>query len=183
MEDEAYKLKREENLRNPKNRYLGIFCHAEKVDSSWGCDWSFQTGVIMFSVLIFACSIYDAYVIGSQQVFGSKYGAGFKIIFGIKVISDIINFITIVLGFIAVCRLNLKYSIISYYCSVLSLIMNTLFLIYILIAMFIIWKDVWREIPPVILLEIGLVMFSWILFCNQVDLGRKQRAAANPSPF
>ena len=32
--------------------------------------------------------------------------------------------------------------------------------------------------------KIGLVLFSWILFCNQVDLGRKRKAAlANNNTF
>ena len=26
----------EENMRNPKNRFLGLFCHASEVGDSWG---------------------------------------------------------------------------------------------------------------------------------------------------
>ena len=26
----------EENKRNPKNRFLGLFCHASEIDITWG---------------------------------------------------------------------------------------------------------------------------------------------------
>ena len=178
MEDEAYQLKRQENLRNPKNRFLGVFCHAEQVDSAWGCDWSFQCGVIFFSIIILACSFFDVYEIASNKIFSSAYSGGHQFFFGLKVFSDIINFIGIILGCIAVGYMNLKYSIISYYVAVLSLILNTIFFIYLFVAIFISWSKFWHEIAPVIFLEIGLVFFSWILFCNQVDVGRKKRALA-----
>ena len=37
----------------------------------------------------------------------------------------------------------------------------------------------------VVLLEVGLVLYSWILFANQVDVGRKKKAEAAQanSPF
>ena len=47
--------------------------------------------------------------------------------------------------------------------------------------MFVFWDKIWHEIPAAVILEIGLVLFSWILFCNQVDLGRKRRQAQNPN--
>ena len=166
MEDEAYQLKRQENLRNPKNRFLGVFCHAEQVDSAWGCDWSFQCGVIFFSIIILACSFFDVYEIASNKIFSSAYSGGHQFFFGLKVFSDIINFIGIILGCIAVGYMNLKYSIISYYVAVLSLILNTIFFIYLFVAIFISWSKFWHEIAPVIFLEIGLVFFSWILFCR-----------------
>ena len=144
MEDEAYQLKRQENLRNPKNRFLGVFCHAEQVDSAWGCDWSFQCGVIFFSIIILACSFFDVYEIASNKIFSSAYSGGHQFFFGLKVFSDIINFIGIILGCIAVGYMNLKYSIISYYVAVLSLILNTIFFIYLFVAIFISWSKLMK---------------------------------------
>ena len=46
----------EENRRNPKNRFLGLFCHASDVDDHWGFNWSFKCGVFVFSILIGGCS-------------------------------------------------------------------------------------------------------------------------------
>ena len=40
------------NKRSPKNRFLLLFCHAESVDDHWGCNWTFQCGVIMAGILI-----------------------------------------------------------------------------------------------------------------------------------
>ena len=183
MEDDNYKLKQQENLRNPKNRFLGLFCHANSVDSSWGCDWSFQTGVVMFSVVILICSFYDVYEIAGNKVFQNTPNGLYSFFFGLKVFSDVINFIGIIMSCFAVYKENLKYSIISYWVAVASLLLNTLFFIYVFIAMFSFWDKIWHILPTTILLEIGLVLFGWILFCNQVDLARKKRAAANQNTY
>ena len=183
MEDEAYQLKRQENLRNPKNRFLGVFCHAEQVDSAWGCDWSFQCGVVFFSIIILACSFFDVYEIASNKIFSSAYSGGHQFFFGLKVFSDIINFIGIILGCIAVGYMNLKYSIISYYVCCVSLIITTLFMIYNFFALFSFTSLVWREMIAVLFLDVGLFFYSWILFCNQVDLGRQAKAAASAPPY
>ena len=181
MFEDEYKLREQENLRNPKNRFLGFCCHAKDVDSSWGCDWSFQTGVIMFSVVILIASFWDVYEIAEYKCFQRAPNGLYKFFFGLKVFSDVVNFVSIGLSCFAVQKANLKYSIISYWVAVLSLLLNTLFLIYIFIAMFVFWDKIWHEIPAAVILEIGLVLFSWILFCNQVDLGRKRRQAQNPN--
>ena len=185
MEDENYKLQVQENLRNPKNRYLGCFCHAKDVDNGWGCNWSFQCGVIFFSIIVFICSVADVYHIAGRKVFAKSPNGLFTFFFIFKVVSDILNFISIIMGFIGVCNENLKLSIYAYWLSVASLALNTIFFIYIFVAIFI-WVDlVWPVMITVIFLEIGLVIFSWILFANQVDLGRKKKAQAAQanSPF
>lgn len=184
MEDENYRLQYQENLKNPKNRYLGLFCHAKDVDSKWGCDWTFQTGVIMFSIVIFICSIFDVYEIAYTQVFKRTPNGLFTFFFIFKIVSDLLNFTSIILACIAVNKSHLKLSIISYWISVLSLLLNTIFFIYVFIAIFFYWDLTWRVMITVIFIEIGLVLFSWILFCNQVDLGRKRKAAlANNNTF
>ena len=41
----------EENRRNPKNRFLGLFCHASEVDTTWGCKCPFWVGVFLLSIV------------------------------------------------------------------------------------------------------------------------------------
>ena len=185
MEDENYKLQVQENLRNPKNRYLGCFCHAKDVDNSWGCNWSFQRGVIVFSIVVFICSVADVYHIAGREVFKNSPNGLFTFFFIFKVVSDVLNFITMGLGFAGVGQHNLKLSIIAYWLSVASLALNTIFFIYIFVIIFIWPKLVWPIMLTVIFLEIGLVILSWILFANQVDLGRRKKAEAAQanSPF
>ena len=185
MEDENYKLQVQENLKKPKNRYLGCFCHAKDVDNSWGCNWSFQCGVIVFSVVVFICSVADVYHIAGREVFKNSPNGLFTFFFIFKVVSDVLNFITMGLGFAGVGQKNLKLSIIAYWLSVASLALNTIFFIYIFVIIFIWPKLVWPIMLTVIFLEIGLVILSWILFANQVDLGRRKKAEAAQanSPF
>ena len=181
--DDDYRLKEQENLRNPKNRFLGIFCHAKDVDTSWGCDWSFGTGVVIFSIVILVASFADAYTMAEREVFKKAPNGLYSFFFGLKVLEDIVNFSVIIIACFGVYRENLKLSIISYWGSVCSFLLNTLFFIYIFIAMFYFWDKIWPEIPSTIVLEIGLVLFSWILFCNQVDVGRKKRSAVATSNY
>jgi len=185
MEDENYKLQVQENLRNPKNRFLGCFCHAKDVDSSWGCNWSFQTGVIIFSIVIFICSAFDIYEIAYKKCFVYSPNGLFTFFFIFKVVSDVLNFTSIVIGIVAVAKIHLRLSIIAYWMAVLSLLLNTIFFIYIFIAIFFYVDRIWRIMITVVLLEIGLVLYSWILFANQVDIGRKKKAEAAQanSPF
>ena len=185
MEDENYKLKVQENLRNPKNRFLGCFCHAKDVDSSWGCNWSFQTGVIIFSIVIFICSAFDIYEIAYKKCFVNSPNGLFTFFFIFKVVSDVLNFTSIVIGIVAVAKIHLRLSIIAYWIAVLSLLLNTIFFIYIFVAIFIYPELIWRVMITVVLLEVGLVLYSWILFANQVDVGRKKKAEAAQanSPF
>ena len=185
MEDENYKLQVQENLRNPKNRFLGCFCHAKDVDSSWGCNWSFQTGVIIFSIVIFICSAFDIYEIAYKKCFVYSPNGLFTFFFIFKVVSDVLNFTSIVIGIVAVAKIHLRLSIIAYWMAVLSLLLNTIFFIYIFIAIFFYVDRIWRIMITVVLLEIGLILYSWILFVNQVDIGRKKKAEAAQanSPF
>ena len=181
--DDDYQRAQQENLRNPKNRFLFLFCHAKEVDNSWGCGWSFSTGVIIFSIIIGIASFADIYFIAKEGVFSNnEYSKAFKIMIFIKVFSDFISFIGIGLGCYAVNRENLRYSIISYYVVVLSFLLTTIFILSCFISMFI-YTIVLYFLIPWGLLEFALLLFCWILFCNKVYLGRKKRAQANQSTY
>ena len=181
MDDDYQKAQVEENLRNPKNRFLGFFCHAKEVDKSWGCDWSFGCGVITFSIVIGIASFADIYTLAEHNIFGVGSGYKFfKFMFSIKIISDLISLIDIGVACYAVNRENLTYSIISYWVMVLCFLLNSIFVIYVLIAMFSEWNKVYWGIFQWGIYEFGLLLFCWILFCNQVSLGRKRRQAQSP---
>ena len=58
----------QENERNPKNRFMGLFCHASQVDISWGWNWPFWLGVVIFSILVGFMSVFDIiYLLQSQK--------------------------------------------------------------------------------------------------------------------
>ena len=172
--DDYQKAQMSENLRNPKNRFLGFFCHAKEVDNSWGCDWSFSTGVIIFSLVIGVASFADIYSIAEHKVFTTA-GGFFKFMFSIKIIVDLISLIDIGIACYAVNRENLTYSIVSYWVMVLCFLLNSIFVLYIIIAMFTEWDKVYFGIIYWGIYEFGLLLFCWILFCNEVYLGRKKR--------
>ena len=175
--DDNYQKAEQENLRNPKNRFLGLFCHAREVDNSWGCNWSFPTGVIIFSIVIGIASFADIYFIAKEQVFSNTtYSSMFKFWIVLKIISDLISFIGIGCGCYAVFRANLRYSIIAYYVVVLSFLLNTIFIISCFFTMFSYPKYVLLYLIPWGILEFGLVLFCWILFCNQVYVGRQVKS-------
>ena len=113
MWDEENKAAQQENLRNPKNRFLGLFCHAKEVDNSWGCGWSFTMGVIIFSFIIGIASLLDIYYLAKKDIFLGISGI-FKFMIVIKIISDFISFIGIGFACFAVSKENLTYSIVSY---------------------------------------------------------------------
>ena len=69
-------------------------------------------------------------------------------------------------------------SIIAYWIAVVSFLLNTIFFLYIFIAIFFYHDKIWRIMITVVFLEVGLLLYSWILFANQVDVGRRKKAEA-----
>ena len=161
--DQDYKLKEQENLRNPKNRWLGICCHAKVVDNAWGCDWSFQCGVITFSIVIFVCTVFDVYAIAYVEVFKNSGNGFLNFCYGLKVFADVINFCLIIFACYAVFRRHLKFSIISYYVCCVSLIITTLFMIYNFFALFSFTSLVWREMIAVLFLSSFFYLIYFVL--------------------
>ena len=78
----------EENRRNPKNRFLGLFCHASEVDTTWGCKCPFWVGVVLLSIIVGIEAIVDIPII--KAIFFLLYWIDFFTIFIIlRIISDI----------------------------------------------------------------------------------------------
>ena len=182
--DDDYQRREQENLTNPKNRFLGLFCHAKEIDNSWGCGWSFATGVVIFSFIIGVASLMDIYYIAEKNIFAAKDVSGtFKFMLSIKIISDLISFIGIGIACYAVNKENLTYSIVCYYVIVLSFLLNSIFLVYSIIAIFYYPKLIGAFFVPWIILEFCLFWFCWILFANEVYLGRKTRSQLNQTGY
>lgn len=164
----------QEGLRSPKNRFLGLFCHANDVDQSWGWNWPFSCGVIIFSIVVGLSSIYDLISLMRGKYFSSNTGL-FPLFFGIRLLSDFAALVAIVFAIKSIHAIDSRSSIIGYYLLVLSLVLNTAFLIYCIIKIFnkSFWNLVSFNIIPWSAGEFILFLFTWILFCNMVDIGRK----------
>ena len=166
------------NRRSPKNRFLLLFCHAESVDDHWGCNWTFQCGVIMAGILIGVWTIFDITTL-SRLLAKGYFSKWFTFWCGMRFISDLFAIIAIVMSIISISKINFKLATISYYTLMVSLFINTAFVIYCITCIFdrYFWTNTTFQIIIWILNEFVLVIGDWILFCNMVDIGRKIRKA------
>ena len=164
----------QEGMRNPKNRFLLLFCHANDVADSWGCNWSFYCGVIMFSIPVFIISILDIYYCFENEYFSLSTG-WFFFMFILRLFSDFLALIAIFFGFRSIIALNSTYSAIAYYGIVISFLLNTIFCVYCIISFFSVdfWKIVKWRVIGFFLQEPILLAFAWILFGNMVEIAKK----------
>ena len=167
--------------RNPKNRFFGLFCHANQVSDSWGLNWPFYCGVIIFSIVIGLMTLFDVSVIFTK--FFDQTKDWFLLWFIIRFISDFIALIGIVFAIISIIQSNFIRATIAYYCMIVSFLCNTGFCVYCIFCIFekSFWKKTHFRIVIWLFNEFVLFLFCWILFCNMVDIGRnnKRAAAAN----
>ena len=184
MYDNDYQitLEEENNLRNPKNRFLGLFCHAREVDTTWGCKCPFWVGIVIFSFIIGGGAISDIPSIRSISRILIWIDL-FTIFIILRITSDLFTIIGIIYAIFSICRSHYRASIIAYYCLVVTFVINTLFFIYIV---FIIFYSYYRTRLAFRILGWGLdyfclLLFCWFLFCNMVNIGRRnrQQTAAN----
>ena len=132
----------------------------------------------MFSIVIGIASLADIYYVAKKEIFSQSDVSGFfKFMLVIKIASDLISFIGIGIACYAVNASNYTYSIVCYYVIVLSFLLNTIYLVYAIIAIFSYFKYIGIFLIPWGILEFGLLMFCWILFANQVYVGRQRRNA------
>ena len=173
----------EENMRNPKNRFLGLFCHASEVGDSWGFNWPFWCGVLMFSILIGVMTLIDISHIFTE--FFKVVTGWFAFWFVVRMISDFIALIGIIFSAISCIQNNFSRATIAYYCMILSLVLNSLFIGYCIFRLFDgqFWKITTYRLIVWLCNEFVLFLFCWILFCNMVVIGRKARQQAASNPF
>ncbi len=178
-----YQRAQEENLRSPKNRFLGLFCHANQVDDHWGHNWSFGCGVIFFSVLVGIWTIFDTVTMSLLMRYSIRGWFVFWCI--IRFVSDLIAIIAMLIAICSVFQVHFKKATAAYYMLIVSLIFNTAFFIYCITCFFdsFFWRTTTYRIIIWMLNEVVLFIFTWILFCNMVDVGRKIRAAQATNPF
>ena len=173
----------EENRRNPKNRFLGLFCHASDVDDHWGFNWSFKCGVFVFSILIGAGTIFDA---ASLSKVMRRITTGWFIFWCIvRFFSDLIAIIAIIVALMSIFQSDFRKATTAYYLLMLSLVFNTAFIIYCIVSVFSasFWRSTGFRLIIWMLNEFVILIFDWILFCNMVDIGRKNRQAMASNPF
>ena len=186
MSSEDYQRAEEENLRSPKNRFLGIFCHANQVDDHWGPGWSFGCGVYTFSILVGIWTIFDISTISELLNRLGRFFSGWPIFwFIVRFVSDFIAIIAMIIAMLSVCQTNFKKATIGYYMMYVSLLLNTAFFIYCITRFF--NADFWRYTTYRIIIwmlnEIVLFIFCWILFANMVVIGRKIKTTIATNPF
>ena len=177
--DDYQKHEMEENQRNPKNRFLGLFCHANQVDSSWGYNWPFWCGVLMFSIVIGVISIYD--FIGCFQLIKEITTGWQKFFYALRIVSNVVAIIGIVFAALSIIQTSFRNATIAYYTLILSFIINTVFCVFSVFSILI--SKYWYNVIIWFFCDFVLVIFLWVLFCNMVDIGRKVRQAAAATSF
>ena len=185
MDDYQITFAEEQNLRNPKNRFLGCFCHANEVDDTWGCGLSFSCGIIFFSILVGLGVIYDYPIIsGIQYKVLRWYWFNWLTFFIIlRVISDVFAVVGIVYALVSICGTNYKRAVIAYYCFIVTLVINTVYSIAFIFLTFKYYLYVGLIIFGWVIDEFFLILFCWFLFCNMVVIGRKNRQNASTTNF
>ena len=176
--DDYQKHEMEENQRNPKNRFLGLFCHANQVDSSWGYNWPFWCGVLMFGIVIGIISIYD--FIGCFQLINEITTGWQKFFYSLRIISNVVAIVGIVFAALSIIQTSFRNATIAYYTLILSFIINTVFCVFSVFSILI--SKYWYNVIVWFFCDFILVIFLWVLFCNMVDIGRKVRQAASETP-
>ena len=173
----------EENRRNPKNRFLGLFCHASDVDDHWGPNLSFKCGVILFSVIMGIWTIYDIPSISLRM--GRMSGSLFPYFCILRFFSDLLVIIAIIYAICSIFQNNYRRATIAYYVLTVSLIIDTVFNIYIITCFFssYYWSNLGFRLIIWLLNEFVLFIFVWILFCNMVDINRKNKQSMVSNPF
>ena len=183
-EDYQITLEQENNLRNPKNRFLGLFCHANEVDTTWGCKCPFWVGIVICSVIIGAAAISD--IPSIRAISYLLYWLDlFTIFIILRLLSDLFTIIGIIYALYSLCQSHYRASVVAYYCLLVTFAINTLFFIFILIILF---HSRYRARLVLRVLGWGfdylfLLLFCWFLFCNMVNIGRRNRQQATANSF
>ena len=169
----------QEAMRNPKNRFLFLFCHANDVGDSWGFNWPFYVGVVIFSILVGIMTFFDLYYLFKDEYL-KKSAGWFLFMLILRLISDGFAIVSIIFGFKSVCQaLESLSGAVAYYAILISLLLNTIFCFYCIISLFdgVFLKVVKWRVITFFLQEPVLFAFAWILFGNMVEVARKIRSA------
>ena len=181
-----------ESKWNPKNRFLFFFCETYQVDKGWGCGccgcraFPFSLGVLIFSIIMAINSFKDLYdiLLSKYLMSGSESKKLFRLFFYMKLGSDTFCIIGILFALYSICKSHYCSSVAAYYSVVVSFILGTAFCVYILTCLVDLdfwWRVGILKIFTVIfwfVFDYVLLIFNWLLFCNMVDINRKQQEEA-----
>ena len=184
-----------ESKYNPFNRFFFCFCHSYEVDKGWGFGclgcraFSFSCGVWVFSLLMVIVAGKDTFDITNSDYFkDAQIVKGFfKYSFIVKMVGDGICILAIICALLSTLKRVYVLSIIAYYLGFLSFILSTIFCIYAIMKCFNV--SFWTTVGIFTIIfwgiaEFILLLFDWILFCNMVDIKRKNdEDAKNNSPY
>lgn len=174
----------EQNLRNPKNRFLGLFCHANEVDNSWGCKCPFWVGIVLLSIIVGSSALSDIPSIRTitHVLYWINFFTGMIIL---RIISDFCAIIGIIFAICSIIKSNYNNSVVAYYCLTATFVINTIFSIYIMLILFFYsyYRYIHLRFIPWFIDEFILVLFCWFLFCNMVVIGRRNRQIAASNTF
>ena len=188
---------------NPLNRFMFLFCKQYEVDKGWGCGccgcraFSFSLGVVIFAGVMLINSIKDLLEIFNSDYLTRKsedskdvldYLKGlvfdekdetFIIFFYLKLVADFLCIGAALIAFISLCSSNHCIAIVSYYVGFISFALNTSFLIFVItrITNSSFWSQIGITSIGNVFLWFGFeyvwLLFTWMLFCNMVDIKRK----------
>ena len=90
MSDYKAPSEEEQNKRNPKIRFFGLFCQASEVNDYWGYNWPFWCGVLLFGIVIGFMTFFDIFfVMGTFSILSGW----FLFWFIIRLFSDLVALI------------------------------------------------------------------------------------------
>ena len=176
---------KQDSQYNPKNRFLFCCCHSDYVDVGWGCGccgcraFPFSWGVYIFSLIMIVADFKDIYDIAKSGYIEDLKGL-FKKFFIVKLISEFVCLLSIITAIYSVRKQSYCYSIVAYYIAFISFIGNSVFCGYAITRVFEVsfWKTVGVSSPIIWgIVEYIWLLFAWILFCNMVDIKRKENEA------
>jgi hypothetical protein len=173
----------------------------------WGCcgcrAFSFTCGVIVFSLIIVINSIKDINEIIASDYLSRKtetsdidkvlsYLKGlvfdekdetFIRFFYVKIVADSVAITASVIGFLSIPNKSFCIATIAYYVGFISFLINSSFIIFVCtrICRASFWAQIgFTNIGNIFLwfiFEYVWLLFTWMLFCNMVDIGRKNQKA------
>ena len=182
---------------NPKNRFLLVCCHTYEVDKGWGCGcfgcraFPFSLGVIIFGIIMITncfkdfCEIQYANYLKESRIRTDT----FVRFFYFKLFADFLCVLGGILGFFTVWTFSYCLSVVSYYVVAVSFVLNTIFIIYVIteITSARFWLSVGiLKVLSVIswfFYEYVWLIFTWLLFCNMVDIYRKKQEESNKTQY
>ena len=184
-------VQQQDSKYNPLNRFLFCCCHTDEVDVGWGwgcCGcrtFPFSCGVLIFSAIMLVATAKDIIDIESNS-YSLKTRGHFKTFFYIKIAGDCSCILAALIALCSLRTINYCQSIIAYYLGFISFVANSAFCLYTIQWLFTLtfWFTVGVFTPIAWgIVEYILLLFDWVLFCNMVNIKRKETEVSKYLPY